>query len=733
MKNLKPGAAATASLLSACLLVGAGCSSSSTGTSASTATTGQGTAVATSTATTPQPPQARQIPKELTTHGDTRVDKYYWLNERENPEVIAYLNAENEYTDKMLSHTENLQQELYQEIVGRIKQTDESVPYKDKGYWYYTRYEEGKEYPIFARKKGSLDAPEEVMLNANLRAEGQSYYAASGMDVSPNNRLLAFGEDTVSRRKYTLRFKDLQTGELLPDQIPNTTGSAVWANDNKTVYYTMKDPALRSFKIFKHTLGTPASQDQEVYHEADETFSTFVYKTKSDKYIIIGSGSTVSNEYRYLDADNPSGKFKVLQARERGLEYSVDHFGDKFYIVTNKDGASNFKLMQTPVNKTGKENWKEVIPRREDVLLEGIEIFKDYLVLQERKNGLTEIRVRKWNDPKTDYYIDFGEEAYTAYVDVNPDFDSQTLRFGYTSMTTPYSTYDYNMQTKEKDLLKQQEVLGDFDPNNYEAKRIYATATDGTKIPVSLVYRKGISLNGQNPTLLYGYGSYGNSMNPSFSSPRLSLLDRGFVFAIAHIRGGQEMGRQWYEQGKMLQKKNTFTDFIDAAEYLVEQNYTNPDKLFAQGGSAGGLLMGAVVNMRPDLFEGVLAAVPFVDVVTTMLDTSIPLTTGEFDEWGNPAEKQYYDYMLSYSPYDNVEAKDYPNMLVTTGLHDSQVQYWEPAKWVAKLREMKTDDNMLLLHTNMEAGHGGASGRFERYKETALQYAFLLNLLEESK
>lgn len=718
-------------LLATALVAGTGCSTSNTGSSPTDTT-----ATTTSQSTAPesitlQPPVAKKIPKELSIHGDTRTDNYYWLNERENPEVISYLTAENEYTQKMLANTETLQQKLYDEIVGRIKQNDASVPYRDKGYWYYVRYEEGKEYPIYARKKGSMDAAEEVMLNANLRAEGQSYYSAAGLDISPNNQLLAFGEDTVSRRKYTLRFKNLQTGKLLPDAIPNTTGGAVWANDNKTVYYTMKDPALRSFKIFKHTLGTPTAQDEEVYYEADETFSTFVYKTKSDKYIIIGSGSTLSNEYRYLDADKPDGSFKVIQPRERGLEYSVDHFGDKFYLVTNKDGATNFKLMQTPVTKTGKANWKEVIPHRPDVLLEGIEIFKDYLTLQERKNGLSQIRVKSWSNPATDYYINFGEEAYMAYISNNPEFDTKELRYGYSSLTTPFSTYAYNMQTKEKELLKRDEVLGDFNPENYEAKRIYATAEDGTKIPVSLVYRKGLQLDGNNPTLLYGYGSYGNSMNAAFSSVRLSLLDRGFVYAIAHIRGGQEMGRQWYENGKMLKKKNTFTDFIDAAEYLVDQKYTNPDKLFAQGGSAGGLLMGAVVNMRPDLFKGVLAAVPFVDVVTTMLDTSIPLTTGEFDEWGNPAEKQYYDYMLSYSPYDNVEAKAYPNMLVTTGLHDSQVQYWEPAKWVAKLREMKTDDNMLLLHTNMEAGHGGASGRFQRYKETAMQYAFLLNLLEK--
>ncbi|WP_276499223.1 S9 family peptidase [Pontibacter litorisediminis] len=731
MKYLKPKASASASLLLACLVAGSGCSSSNTGSNTTAASTATATTEAVAVRNEPQPPVAKKVPKELTMHGDTRVDNYYWLNERENPEVISYLEAENAYTKQMLAQTEDLQEQLYGEIVGRIKQTDESVPYKDNGYWYFVRYEEGKEYPIYARKKGTMEAQEQVMLNANERAEGQSYYNATGLGVSPNNQLLAFGEDTVSRRKYTIRFKNLQTGELLADAIPNTTGGAVWANDNKTVYYSVKDPALRSFKIFKHTLGTPASQDQEVFHEADETFSTYVFKTKSDKYIMIGSHSTMAQEYRFLDANNPNGKFKVIQPRERGLEYSVDHFGDNFYIVTNKDGATNFKLMQTPVSKPGKENWKELLPHREDVLLEGIEIFKDYLALQERKNGLTQIRVRSWKDPKNDYYINFDEEAYTAYIGNNPDFDSKELRFGYTSLTTPYSTYDYNMQTKERELLKRDEVVGDFDPNNYEAKRLYATADDGTKIPISLVYRKGVALNGDNPTLLYAYGSYGNSMNPGFSSVRLSLLDRGFVYAIAHIRGGQEMGRQWYENGKLLKKKNTFTDFIDASEYLIEQKYTNPDKLFAMGGSAGGLLMGAVVNMRPELYKGVIAAVPFVDVVTTMLDTSIPLTTGEFDEWGNPANKEYYDYMLSYSPYDNVEAKAYPNMLVTTGLHDSQVQYWEPAKWVAKLREMKTDDNMLLLHTNMEAGHGGASGRFQRYKETALQYAFLLNLLQQ--
>jgi oligopeptidase B len=724
MKKLKPAAAYVGTLLSASLVVGTGCSTSNT-TTATNTTTEQ---MESTTTAEPKPPVAKKVPKELTAHGHTRTDNYYWLNERENPEVIAYLNAENDYTRKVMADTEQLQEKLFDEIVGRIKQTDESVPYKKNGYFYYTRFEAGKEYPIYARKKGTMEAAEEVMLNANQRAEGQSYYAAAGMNVSPNNNLLAFGEDTVSRRQYTIRFKNLQTGELLPDRILNTTGAAVWANDNKTVFYTMKDPSLRSFKIFRHTLGTPSSQDKEVYHETDETFSTFVYKTKSDKYIIIGSSSTMAQEYRFIDASNPAAALKVIQPRERGLEYDVDHFGDSFYIRTNKDGATNFKLMKTPVGKTTKENWKEVIAHRPDTYLEGTEIFKDYLVLQERKNGLTQLRIKKWNDPKTDYYVDFGEEAYTAGISINPDFDSKVLRYSYSSLTTPSSTYDYNMVTKEKTLLKEQEVVGDFDKNNYESKRVYATADDGTKIPISLVYRKGLKLDGNNPTLLYAYGSYGISMNPGFNSSRLSLLDRGFVYAIAHIRGGQEMGRQWYEDGKMMKKKNTFTDFIDASEYLIDQKYTNPDKLFAQGGSAGGLLMGAVVNMRPELYKGVHAAVPFVDVVTTMLDTSIPLTTGEFDEWGNPAEKAAYDYMLSYSPYDNVEAKAYPNMLVTTGLHDSQVQYFEPAKWVAKLREMKTDDNLLLLQTNMEAGHGGASGRFRPYRETALQYAFFLKL-----
>lgn len=677
-----------------------------------------------------KPPVAEKKPKELTIHGDTRIDNYYWLRERENPEVIAYLEAENAYRESVMKETVELQENLYDEIVGRIKQTDESVPYLKNGYYYYTRYEEGKEYPIYCRKKGSVEAEEEIMLNVNEMAKGHAYFSVSGLSVSPDNRYLSFGVDTVSRRKYTIHVKDLNSGEILPDKIPVTTGGSTWANDNLTLYYTRKDgQTLRSMEIFRHTLGTPAASDVSVYLEDDETFSTFVYKSKSEQYIFIGSVSTTTSEYRFMDADDPEGEFTVIQPRTPDLEYGVEHFGDAFYVRTNLD-ARNFRLMKTPVERPGKENWKEVIPHRDDVFLEGIELFSNYLVVDERKEGLTHLRVMNMKDG-SEHYLEFWEEVYTAWVSVNPEFDTEILRFSYTSLTTPTSTYDYNMVTREKTLLKQQEVLGDFSPDDYEAKRIYATAEDGKRIPMSMVYRKGMEMNGENPTLIYGYGSYGSTMDPRFSSVRLSLLDRGFIYVMAHIRGGQIYGREWYEDGKLFNKMNTFTDFVSCSEELINAGYTNPDKLFAMGGSAGGLLMGAVVNLRPDLYKGVVAAVPFVDVVTTMLDESIPLTTSEYDEWGNPNEKEYYDYMLSYSPYDQVGAKDYPNMLVTTGLHDSQVQYWEPAKWVAKLRDVKTDDNLLLLYCNMDTGHGGASGRFERFKETAMEYAFMLMLLEE--
>ena len=674
------------------------------------------------------PPIAEKKPKELTIHDDTRVDNYYWLNERENPEVIAYLEAENAYRENEMKKTESLQEKLFDEIVGRIKQTDESVPYKKNDYYYYTRFEEGKEYPIYCRKLGTMEADEVIMLNVNDLAEGYAYFQIGGMSVSTNNKYLSYGVDTVSRRKYTLYVKDLETGEMLSDEIPTTTGGSTWANDNKTLFYTTKDEqTLRSDLVHKHILGTEASKDELVYNEKDETFSTFVYKTKSERFLVIGSGSTLSTEFRILDADDPNGEFKLFQARERDLEYSISHFGDSFYIVTNLD-AKNFRLMKTPEGKTQKENWKEVIAHRDDVYLEGIELFKKYMVVEERKEGLIEMRVINMDDD-SEYYMDFWEDVYTAGISYNPEFDTDVLRFAYTSLTTPYSTYDFKMGSKEKTLLKQTEVLGDFNADEYESKRMYGLADDGKQIPMSIVYKKGIELNGENPTLIYAYGSYGVTMDPNFSSVRLSLLDRGFVFAFAHIRGSQILGRAWYEDGKLFNKMNTFTDFNSCSEALINSGYTNPEKLFAMGGSAGGLLMGAIINLKPELYKGVIAAVPFVDVVTTMLDETIPLTTSEYDEWGNPNDKAYYEYMLSYSPYDQVEAKAYPNLLVTTGLHDSQVQYWEPAKWVAKLRDMKTDDNTLLMYCNMETGHGGASGRFERYKETSMEYAFMFMLL----
>ncbi len=673
------------------------------------------------------PPVAKKVAKELTAHGHTRIDNYYWMNERENPEVIAHLEAENAYKDAAMKHTEVLQEKLYDEIKSKIKQEDESVPYKDNGYFYYSKTVPEKEYGVTCRKKGSLDSAEEVILDENVLAADHEYFAVGGMSVSPDNNLMAYGVDLVSRRKYTISFKNLETGEMLADEIPLTTGGAIWANDNKTVYYVLKDDVtLRSEKIMKHVLGTPVEQDEEVYYEEDETYSTFIYKTKSEKYLIIGSQSTLTSEFRFLDANHPEGEFKVVQPRTRGLEYSVDHFGNDFYIRTNLD-ALNFRLVKTPVTKTTKENWTEVIGHRKDVYFSGSDIFKDYLVVRERKEGITQLRIMPWNGEE--YFIDFEEEVFAVSSNVNLEFDTEVFRFQYSSMTTPNSVFDFNLKTKERKLLKQDEVLGGFNKADYETKRIYATAGDGTKIPMSIVYKKGLQKDGSNPTLIYGYGSYGYTREPSFSLSRLPLLDRGFVYAIAHIRGSQVNGRQWYEDGKLLKKMNTFTDFNDCAQFLIDEKYTNSEKLFAMGGSAGGLLMGACINLRPELYKGVIAAVPFVDVVTTMLDESIPLTTSEFDEWGNPKNEKYYHYMLAYSPYDKVEAKDYPALLVTTGLHDSQVQYWEPAKWVAKLREMKTDDNALLFHINMDYGHGGASGRFQGIKETALEYAFIFDLV----
>jgi oligopeptidase B len=675
-------------------------------------------------------PVAKIEPKEMTMFGSTRTDNYYWLNQRENPEVVKYLEEENAYTKAMMAHTDSLQADLYKEIVGRIKQTDMSVPYFENGYYYYSRYEEGKEYPIFCRKPGNLEAAEEIMLDVNELAKGLSYCQVGGMEVSEDNRLLAFSVDTVSRRIYTIHIKDLTTGEILPDRIVETSGNLCWASDNKTLFYSTKDESLRVDKIWRHVLGTDQKADVMVFDEMDETYNTFVYKSKSKKYIIIGSSSTLTDEYRILNSSDPLGQFTVFQPRQRDIKYDIAHYGDRFYIRTNYQ-AQNFRLMECPVDKTGIENWKEVIPHRQDVLIEGFDVFKGFLAIEERKSGMKTIRI--YNGKDLDFYMDFAEQAYTVSLDNNPEIETETIRYNYTSLTTPMSVYDYDIKTKESKLLKRQEVLGGYNPDEYFTERLYATASDGTLVPISIVYKKGIVKDGKSPLLLYGYGSYGYSMDPYFSSVRLSLLDRGFIYAIAHIRGGEEMGRQWYEDGKLLKKMNTFTDYIACAEFLVKDQYTSPEHLYAIGGSAGGLLMGAVVNLRPDLFHGVIAAVPFVDVVTTMLDESIPLTTGEYDEWGNPNDSIYYFYMLSYSPYDNVKPVAYPSLLVTTGLHDSQVQYWEPAKWVAKLRVTKKDSNPLYLWTNMDYGHGGASGRFERYKETALEYAFLLDLEGISK
>ena len=676
---------------------------------------------------TATPPNAAVKPVKLEKHGDVREDNYFWLKERENPEVIAYLEAENAYTDTMMSHTEGFQEELFEEIKGRIKQTDLSVPYKRDDYYYYTRVVEGKEYPIYCRKKGSLDAAEEIMIDANALAEGHKFSSVGGVDISSGQDIVSFAQDTLGRRFYSLRFKNLSTGELLPDEIPNVTGNVAWANDNKTVFYAKQDPVtLRSYQIYRHELGTHPSADKLVYEEKDVTFSCYVFKTKSKKYVMIASNQSLSNEFRYIDADTPTGSFTVLQPRERNHEYDVDHYEDNFYIRTNLN-AKNFRLMKTPVTRTTKRNWVEVIPNRDDVFLQGFEIFKDNLVVVERKEGLIQMRIRPWSGAG-EHYLDFGEPAYLAYVSTNYQFDTPLLRYGYTSLTTPNSVYDYNMTTKEKTLLKQEEVLGGFNREDYVTERVSAPARDGKMVPVSIVYKKGTTNDGKNPLLLYGYGSYGASRDATFSSARLSLLNRGFIYAIAHIRGGQELGRAWYDDGKLLNKKNTFTDFIDCAEYMIKLGYTGPEHLYAQGGSAGGLLIGAVINMRHDLFKGVIADVPWVDVVTTMLDESIPLTTSEYDEWGNPNDKKYYEYMLSYSPYDNVEAKGYPNILITTSLFDSQVQYFEPAKWTAKLRTMKTDNNTILLKTEMQAGHGGVSGRYKQYKDTAFKYAFLLDL-----
>lgn len=695
------------------------------------------------------PPDAAKKPHEMTIHGDTRVDDYYWMRltdeqksakekDSHTQEVVDYIDAENDYTESRLKHTKKFQDKLFDEIVGRIKKDDESVPYLDNGYFYYTRYEKGKEYAIHCRKKESLDGEEEILLDENVLAKGHDYFAVGGMDVSPDNQWMSYGVDLVSRRIYTIYFKNLVTGDVLKETIPNSTGSVAWANDNKTVFYTSKNEVtLLPEKIWRHKVGTDSAKDELVYEEKDESFYNGVYRSKSGEFIIIWNSSTLVNDYHILSANDPDGEFNNFSPRGTEHEYSIDHYQDKFYIITNWE-AKNNRLMETSENATDMGNWKEVIAHRNDVHLLGMEIFKDHLVLNERKDGLRGLRVINQKNGQ-DEYINFGEQTYTARISVNEEFNTNILRYGYTSMVTPSSTYDYNMNTGEITLMKQQEVVGGYDQSLYRSERHYALARDGQPVPISLVYKKDLkndpTFNNQgapdNPQnlLLYAYGSYGSTRDPYFSSTRLSLLDRGFIYAIAHVRGSQIYGRQSYDDGKMLNKKNTFTDFIDAGKYLVKEGLTDPNHLFAEGGSAGGLLIGAIVNMAPELWKGTIAAVPFVDVVTTMLDASIPLTSNEWDEWGNPEEKKYYDYMLSYSPYDQVIDQVHPNMLVTSGFFDSQVQYWEPLKWMAKLRDNWQGENVLYLHMNMDAGHGGKSGRFRRYREVALEYAFLFDLV----
>nr|WP_321235509.1 S9 family peptidase [uncultured Psychroserpens sp.] len=679
--------------------------------------------------TTLEVPVARQIPKELDIHNDIRIDNYFWLNQREDQNVLDYLHAENEFYHQETAHTKGFEASLFEEMKARIKEDDASVPYKYNGYWYIVRYEKGKDYPIYTRKQGTLDAEEELLFDCNQMAEGHGYFRLVGLSVSPDNTMIAFGMDTIGRRQYRLQIKSLVTGEVFSDRIENTTGSSTWANDNSTLFYTKKDEqTLRSNEVFKHKIGETEDNDTLIFTEDDDTFGVAVYKSKSRKFIIIACYSTLTNEFHTLNADTPDDRFKIFQKRIRGLEYSISHFEDRFYILTNHNNATNFKLMKTPENETGIENWVEVIVHRDDVLLEDIDIFKDYLVVSERSNGLNQIRIKRWDETK-DYYLPFDNETYTANTGTNVDFDTEILRYSYNSLTNPSSVIDFNMRTMTKEIKKEQEVLDpNFDKNKYTSERIWATAQDGTKIPMSLVRRKDTKLDGNAPLLQYAYGSYGSTIDPYFSTIRLSLLDRGFIYVIAHVRGSEYLGRDWYENGKLHKKKNTFTDFIDCSKHLIAQNYTSPEHLYAMGGSAGGLVMGVIINEAPQLYNGVIAAVPFVDVVTTMLDDSIPLTTGEYDEWGNPNNKSDYDYIKSYSPYDNVKKQSFPNMLVTTGLHDSQVQYWEPAKWVAKLRTYKQDSNKLFLLTNMEAGHGGASGRFEALKEDAQEFAFLLDL-----
>ena len=674
-------------------------------------------------------PSAEKIKKELIAHKDIRIDNYYWLNDKNDKNVIKYLNDENNFTKKTLKNTEDLQQILFDEMKSRIKEDDKSVPYFFNEYWYIKRFEKGKDYPIYSRKYKSLDNEEEILLDVNKLASKHAYYSVGSISVSPNNKILAYSFDTLSRRLYSIKFLDLKTKKQFKETIKNTTGSITWANDNKTIFYSKKeDKTLRVNKIYRHQLNSDIKNDILVFEEKDDQFSTGVYKTKSQEFLIIASRSTLTTEMRFLNANTPDDEFKLFAKREKNHEYSINHFGDSFYILTNSENSKNFRIMRCSVKDTSISSWEEIIPHSKEILIEDIELFDEYFVISEREKGLVKFRIKKW---KTDdeFYLPFEGETYNASLGINLDFKSKKLRYNFTSLTNPSSVIEYDMSKKSKNILKTQEVVDkNFKSTNYESKRVWAISHDGTRVPISIVKRKETVYGENTPLLLYGYGSYGITIDPYFSSTRLSLLDRGFVFAIAHVRGSEYLGRDWYENGKLLKKKNTFFDFISSAKYLISEQYTSSKNLYAMGGSAGGLLMGVVINMEPELFNGVIAAVPFVDVMTTMLDESIPLTTLEYDEWGNPNDLEFYNYMLSYSPYDNVSNLNYPNLLITTGLHDSQVQYWEPAKWIAKLRDYNRSKNHLLLHTNMDTGHGGASGRFNALKEIAMEYAFLIGL-----
>ena len=670
-------------------------------------------------------PIAKKIAHVISKHEHSRNDDYFWMNERDSEDVVAYLDQENAYAKEALQQTEILQEEIYKEMIGRINQKDESVPYLYAGYYYYARFEEGKEYPIYCRKQGGLEAEEEILLNVNDLASGQAFCSVGNVEVSGDQKYIIYSVDFVSRRQYDIYFKNRLSGELEKVIIKNTSGEFVVANDSKTIFYTKKDEALRPFQAYRYVLGEEELSAQMLFQEDDEMFVLSAGKSKTDQYIYISSSSTLTSEYRIVSANMPFEDFKIFHPREKAIEYSIQHAGKHFYIITNWN-AVNFKVMIADENATDKSQWRDFVAHRDDVLVQDVEVFKDYLVIDERVNGLTQFRVINLSTNDS-YNVYFGEPLYAAGF----SSDSTVLRYSFSSLKTPGTVFDIDLKTQQKEIKKVQEVVGGHHPEDYITERLWAKARDGQVVPISLVYSKKIVPDGTHPALLYGYGSYGIIVDPQFSSARLSLLDRGFVFAIAHIRGGQDLGRNWYEDGKFLKKKNTFYDFIDCAEFLIQNRYSAPDNLFAMGGSAGGMLMGGVANMRPDLFKGIVAQVPFVDVVTTMLDETIPLTVGEYEEWGNPNEEEYYHYMLSYSPYDNVEAKDYPAILVETGYHDSQVQYWEPAKWVAKLRELKTNNQPLIFKCNMETGHGGASGRYQRFKEVALEYAFLLDFAKK--